>query len=234
MSQRHSYEDDEAVIRDLIRYMRHPNYIRIDGRPLLLVYRVALFPDFVRTAEHWRATCRREGLGEIYLAFVESFDMIVKGTHPSEYGCDATVEFPPHGMGDPQPMNVNRLNPDYQGVVNDYREVAVRFCHRPPASHVRFRGLMPGWDNTARRQNHSYSFEHSTPGAFEAWAENIIEETRATRSGEERIVFVNAWNEWAECAYLEPDRRFGHTYLEALKNAKDSSLLKRRDRYALG
>jgi len=75
MAQYHSYEDDEGVIQDLIRFMRHPNYIRVNGRPLLLVYRVALFPDFARTAEHWRATCRRVGLGEIYLAFVESFDM---------------------------------------------------------------------------------------------------------------------------------------------------------------
>jgi len=233
MAQYHSYEDDEGVIQDLIRFMRHPNYIRVNGRPLLLVYRVALFPDFARTAEHWRATCRRVGLGEIYLAFVESFDMNAQPVDPARYGCDAAVEFPPHGMGDPKPLDVQILNPAFQGVVNDYREVALRYCQRPAASHVRFRGLMPGWDNTARRQDLSYCFEHSTPGAFQAWAEHAIEETRTTKSGEERIVFVNAWNEWAEGAYLEPDRRFGHTYLEALKNAKDAALLKRRDRYAL-
>ena len=234
MAQSHSYQDDEAVIQDLMRYMRHPNYIRVNGRPLLVVYRVTLFPDFARTAAHWRETCRRAGLGEIYLALVESFDMVFAAVDPSTYGCDAVVEFPPHGMAEPRPLGTPKLNPAFDGHVADYRDVAVRYCLRPPASHVRFRGLMPGWDNTARRQDHSWCFDHSTPGAFQAWAEHVMQQTRTMNSGEERIVFVNAWNEWAEGAYLEPDRRFGHSYLEAIRNAKDSSLLKRRHRYSLG
>lgn len=234
MAQRHSHDDDTAVIVDLIRYMRLPHYIRIHGKPLLVVYRVDLFPDFKQTSATWRRVCHEHGLGEIYLAMVESFDMVFNPTHPSKYGCDAAIEFPPHGMSASRAPSGQVLNPNFSGQVADYRELAVRYCLRPPVPYTRLRGIMPGWDNTARRQNNSFCFENSTPGAFQAWAESIIDQTRNLRCGDERIVFVNAWNEWAEGAYLEPDLRFGHGYLEAIKNAKDSALLKRRSRYMLG
>jgi lipopolysaccharide biosynthesis protein len=80
-------------------------------------------------------------------------------------------------------------------------------------------------------QNKSFCFEHATPGALQAWLEETIEQTRQQHYGDERIVFVNAWNEWAEGAYLEPDRRFGHTYLEAVKNATEAANLLRRNKY---
>ena len=234
MAQAHSDQDDEAVILDLIRYMRLQHYIRIDGRPLLLVYRVGLFPDFARTAQTWRRICLEQGIGEIYLAMVESFEMVFKPTHPSVYGCDAAVEFPPQGMAEVRQTSGPVINPAFKGQVGDYRELAVRYCLRPHVPYTRFRGIMPGWDNTARRQDNSFAFEHATPGAFQAWAEHVIDQTRTMRSGDERIVFVNAWNEWAEGAYLEPDRRYGHAFLEALKNAREAAALKRRNRYMLG
>ncbi len=136
-------------------------------------------------------------------------------------------------MADPRPPSGTVTNPRFAGQVADYRDLVARFCLREQPPYIRFRGLIPGWDNTPRRQDASFCFENATPGAFEAWAEVVIEETARMRSGEERLVFVNAWNEWAEGAYLEPDLRFGHTFLEALKNAKDSARLKRRSRYAL-
>lgn len=88
---------------------------------------------------------------------------------------------------------------------------------------------MPGWDNTARRPHTSFCFENATPGAFQAWLEESIADTKEQNFGDERLVFVNAWNEWAEGAYLEPDRRFGHTYLEAVKNATEASLLLKKN-----
>jgi GT2 family glycosyltransferase/SAM-dependent methyltransferase len=234
MAQAHSDTDDEAVIRDLIRYLRHPNYLRVNGKPLLAVYRVPLFPNFSRTASTWRRICREEGLGDIYLTMVESFDLVAKPVHPASFGCDAAIEFPPHGMADPRPPSGIVTNARFVGQVADYREMVARYCLREQPGYIRFRGLSPGWDNTARRQDASFCMENATPGAFEAWAEYVIDQTRRMRNGDERLVFVNAWNEWAEGAYLEPDLRFGHEFLEALKNAKESELLKRRSRYALG
>ncbi len=234
MAQQHSDQDDEAVIRDLIRYFRSPHYIRIGGRPLITVYRVALFPDFKRTAAHWRQTCRDEGIGEIYIAHVESFEMVSAGARPADYGCDAAIEFPPHGMADPYPVSEPLLNPDFQGAVADYRDLAVRYATRELAGYKRFLGVATGWDNTARRQNNSYCFEHATPGAFQAWLETAIERTKQQFSDDERLLFINAWNEWAEGAYLEPDQRFGHSYLHAHANAREAGHLLRSGRYSLG
>lgn len=227
IAQAHSPEDDIAVINDLIRYFKDARYIRIDGRPLLLVYRVALFPNFIETAARWRDTCRQAGIGEIYLTSVESFDGVNGNRDPATFGCDAAVEFPPHGMGEAKPVPGAVLNPNFAGTVGHYNDVAVRFATRPAPAYTRFRSVMPGWDNTARRQDTSFCFDQSTPGAFQAWLEESLEQTRLDRYGDEKLVFLNAWNEWAEGTYLEPDKRFGHTYLEAVRNALDAKQLKR-------
>ena len=225
IAQQHSEDDDSAVISDLIRYMRHPNYIRINGKPLLLVYRVSLFPNIRRTTDIWREKCHKEGLGEIYLAMVESFEHATENTPPSTYGFDASVEYPPHHMAAPIRPPGKVLNPSYTGIVSDYRQVALRYVEKDMPGYTRFRTAMPGWDNTARRQDKSYVFAHSSPGAYQAWLEAILDLTLEQNFGDERIAFVSAWNEWAEGNHLEPDQRFGHGFLEATRNALERSLL---------
>ena len=219
LAQAHGDDDDIAVIRDLMRYFEHPSYIRIRGRPLFLVYRIDLFPDIRHTVEIWRDECRRSGLGEIYLATVESFPQTRKDASPVSFGFDASVEFPPHNCGGaiavPEPL----LNQSYRGRVYDYKATAQAYMRRRRPGHAAFRTVMPSWDNTARRQDVADVFVGSTPGAYQAWLQWTIRETRRHNFGEERIVFINAWNEWAEANYLEPDVRWGHAYLEATKRA---------------
>lgn len=234
IEQNHSDADDLNVIEDLMRYFHSPNYVRVNGKPLVVVYRVTLFPDFQRTAVLWRTACREAGIGEIHLAMVESFELVHKGTPPSTYGCDASIEFPPQELAEAKLPSGEITNPEFDGRVADYRDLAVRCATRPNPGYCRFRGVTPGWDNTARRQHNSFCFEHATPGVFQAWLETAVEKTKSELSGDERIIFINAWNEWAEGAYLEPDRRFGHTFLEAVKNARESAHLQRMDNYMLG
>ena len=85
---------------------------------------------------------------------------------------------------------------------------------------------MPSWDNTARKQNTSFIFNQANPGAYQAWLEAALQQTREQGSGDHRILFLNAWNEWAEGNHLEPDQRHGHRYLEATLNAQERFLLK--------
>jgi hypothetical protein len=221
MAQKHSDEDDIAVVSDLCRFFENQSYIRVNGKPLILIYRVGLFPDFRRTAETWRRVCREKGIGDIYIAMVESFEHVHLNTQPSDYGCDAAVEFPPQGMAQTYELNRPLYNRNFKGHVADYNELAIRYCVRDGAPYKRFAGITPGWDNTARRQNDSFCIERATPGAFQAWATDAIARTKQQFVGEERLLFINAWNEWAEGAYLEPDRRFGHSFLEAFKNAQE-------------
>jgi lipopolysaccharide biosynthesis protein len=233
MAQSHSDEDDEAVIRDLLRYFDSPRHIRVQGKPLVLIYRVTLFPDFPRTADTWQRVRREKGVGEIYIAMVESFELATNGVGPAQYGCDAGVEFPPHGLADLRPPGEELLNPEYRGTVADDRDFAVRYATRPYPSYTRFLTVMAGWDNTPRRQDDSICFQHVTPGAFQAWAEAAIERTKQHCCGDERLIFVNAWNEWAEGNCLEPDCRVGHTFLGGIRNARDAAALIRGDHRAL-
>jgi O-antigen biosynthesis protein len=97
---------------------------------------------------------------------------------------------------------------------------------RDPSAHVLFRSVTPSWDNTARRQNDPSIFVNASPGAYRAWLESTIKLTREQNFGDERMVFVVAWNEWAEGNYLEPDAQYGHGFLEATRDALQAELLK--------
>jgi GT2 family glycosyltransferase len=217
IAQPHSDEDDAAVVRDLMRYFAGRHYIRIADRPLVLIYRIDRFPHLAQTAAVWRDVCRREGVGEIYLAMVAPFDLGHR--HPAAYGCDAAVEFPSPAASVRVHDHEAIWNPRFRGEVYDYRESILSFVSQPLPPFTRFRTAMPGWDNTAMRQNEAHIFINSSPGAFQAWLETIMHHTREQNPPDQRFIFLNAWNDWGEGAYLEPDQRYGHGYLEAIRNA---------------
>ncbi|MGE3142344.1 MAG: glycoside hydrolase family 99-like domain-containing protein, partial [Hyphomonadaceae bacterium] len=114
IAQEHSASDDLAFIAYAAKYLRDPRYIRIEGKPLLLVYRPSLLPYAKETAERWRAWCREHGVGEIYLAYTQSFEAV----DPRQYGFDGAVEFPPNNSGPPDITDtVERINPSFEGRV---------------------------------------------------------------------------------------------------------------------
>jgi glycosyltransferase involved in cell wall biosynthesis len=221
MGQNHSSEDDLAFIAELAPYLRDPRYIRVGGRPLVIVYRPALLPDAAATALRWRRWCRDNGIGEIHLAYVQSFER----TDPTTYGFDAAIEFPPNGMGpDRLTDRIADRDPEFTGVVYDWQSYVARSRAYPTEHYRLYPGVFPGWDNTARRKKNGAIFLGNRPDDYGVWLSNAI-----TRTGEDaltpddRLVFCNAWNEWAEGAHLEPDRRFGHAFLEATRDALDPS-----------
>ena len=158
ISQQHSPEDDRAFIEHVSQYMRDSRYIRVDNKPLLLVYRPNLLPFAKETAQRWRDWCRKNGIGEIYLAYTQSFET----ADPATYGFDAAIEFPPNNSSPPNITdNVVPLSQDFGCNVFDWRVLQERSETYKTPSYKLFRGVCPSWDNTARRKNRSNIFLNS-------------------------------------------------------------------------
>jgi lipopolysaccharide biosynthesis protein len=213
-AQRHSPEDDLAFIRSVELLMRDKRYIRVNGRPLVLIYRPKLLPDAASTVSLWRRELIGAGMGNPYVVMCHSFEHDA----PNTYGMDAAAGFPPHRVGFGLPdirtrEPIAELDSSFSGNIRSYREMAEQACNLPKENFVFFHGVCPSWDNEARRPARGDCFAGSSPRSYGTWLEQACRRTLDERVGDERIVFVNAWNEWGEGAYLEPDRHYGYAYL---------------------
>jgi len=221
LEQRHSHEDDIRFIESLLPAFRDPRYIRVNGKPLLIVYYSQLLPDPVKTTTTWRNHARAEGFADLYLLRAETHTIYANHPNATALGFDGALEFPPHAAlsGTLRPADPQWIS-ESESRIFDYREMALYSIRRPTPDYKLYRGVMPSWDNTPRRSNGGrYIFAHSTPELYEQWLAESIRWTRRHHTGEEQMVFINAWNEWAEGCHLEPDQRYGHRFLEATRNA---------------
>ncbi len=217
ISQDHSPADDIAFISHVAQYLNDPRYIRIEGRPLLVVYRPELLPSPKETALRWRTWARENGIGEIFLASTHAFE----NTPPSDHGFDAAIEFPPNNCGlDPEPDLAERSVSSRDLKLYDWRKLAGQSQSYKDPGFKLFRGVTTDWDNTARRPKDGAVFLNATPTSYQLWLENAVDDTcQRFDSADERVVFINAWNEWAEGTYLEPDAKHGYAWLEATRRA---------------
>nr|WP_283949508.1 glycoside hydrolase family 99-like domain-containing protein [Limobrevibacterium gyesilva] len=218
ISQDYDAADDPALIDTFARHFRDPRYIRIGGRPLLMVYRAREIPDTRATVARWRRLfARRHGENPV-LVMSQSFDAI----DPRDWGFDGAIEFPPHKLGtglQRRNAELTYFDPGADGHVFSYDDiVAASLAEEPPAFPL-IKTAVPSWDNDARRQGAGLVLHGSTPAKYQAWMEALVERARAHPLMGERFVCVNAWNEWAEGAYLEPDVHFGAAYLNATARA---------------
>jgi lipopolysaccharide biosynthesis protein/glycosyltransferase involved in cell wall biosynthesis len=217
IAQEYNEQEYEHFIRDISPNFLDPRYIRVDGKPILLVYRISLLPNPQKAAEIWRAECRKMGIGEIYLIAVQSFGI----KDPRPFGFDAAVEFPPSHLGEAKISNssVHITNPDFKGQIFDYNIAAHAMLEKKHEGYTLFKSVMPSWDNTARRQDNSHIFINSSPENYRKWLSQVVKYTTQHLPEDKRFIFVNAWNEWAEGTHLEPDKLQGFAYLQATAEA---------------
>jgi len=210
-SQAHSPEDDIEFIRYLGKYFADARYMKVNGKPVLTIYRPSILPDMAATTRRWREEIRKMGFPGIYLIAANSFGF----TDYKKFGFDALSEFPPHNTSVSQSQDLEISPKRHGGLVFPYPSLVEWELEKSLPEGVVHPGIMPGWDNSARRPHDGTIFYDATPALFGKWLDACFAKASRNPSGE-RFIFVNAWNEWAEGAYLEPDRRYGYAYLAAI------------------
>ncbi|RMH37651.1 MAG: glycosyl hydrolase [Nitrospirae bacterium] len=216
IKQKYLPDDDLEFIKSLVPFFRDKRYIRINGAPLLIVYRPQLLPNPRRTAGIWREYCERMGIGSVHLCAALTYD----NEDYRQFGFDSGVEFPPHNH---HVRNVNgQINfyKPFTGNVMLYHTVAQSFLNRSYAAPNVFRCVFPSWDNTARRDHRAVVILNGTPANYEYWLAETIRRARTHSLTQPPLIFINAWNEWAEGCHLEPDRKYQRGFLEATLRAK--------------
>lgn len=218
MPQHYGGEKDwEAHFNYLLNAFQDERYIRIDDKPLFIIYRPEVIPNLTKMLDYWDTLAKQNGLKGIY--FVQTFN----GFRPLKPNkrFDAAVEFEPHfTLAHGNCTNPWKQMDGYAGKkkILDYDNIWSCMLNRNRIQHKKvFLGAFNDWDNTARMRQAGTVYNGANPSKFESYLSRQIQ--RASNVYTSEFVFINAWNEWAEGAYLEPDKRFKYQYLEAVRNA---------------
>jgi lipopolysaccharide biosynthesis protein len=223
LPQTYSPADDVEHLRSLAEAFADPRYLRIDGRPVFLVYRAFHLPDPVATTDRRRTEAARLGLGALYLCSVQTGPG--ERHPPAALGFDAAVQFAPFYALEPRgtKARVSKAVERRVGVTTrasryrilDYEAVAAAHLAVEDIGYTRFPCVSPGFDNSPRRPERGATIiTGATPDRYARWLGATVDRF-VPPTPDENLVFVNAWNEWAEGNHLEPDRRWGREFLRA-------------------
>jgi hypothetical protein len=241
MPQSYSREDDLAHIRHLLTIFSDKRYIKIDEKPLLLVYRIELLPNPNATADIWRREAENWGLPGLFLVRIES-NSVIGNTSPSAVGFDASVRFQPNFTAPPPALGIKAVasktvkelyprlhrtikqigpQPRVKDNIYNYVDLLSSWRKSPLQPERHFECVTPMWDNSGRRNRGATIVRGSTPELYEQWLREALDRS-SPDSSKQRTVFINAWNEWAEGCHLEPCQKWGLKYLEATRRVYDA------------
>ena len=218
ISQDYRADDEAGLLADFVRYFRDPRYIRVQGRPLLMIYRPGLITGGHAAIERWRELFRTRFNEDPLLVMGQTFN----ATDPTALGLDGAIEFPPHKLTqNMQPINnsLQYLDMEFEGKAYRYDDVVSISLNEPKPAFPLIKTAVPSWDNDARRQGSGLVLTESTPQKYQAWLSELVDRALRNPFFGEPLVCVNAWNEWCEAAYLEPDLHYGSAYLNATARA---------------
>ncbi len=251
--QEQTHKPDPAIwmrhFEYLFRFWSDERSIKVDGKPIFLVYRAHRITDIERMFTMWREEALRRGLPGLYLVCMKQYEFPLPEVLAH---FDAVMQFQPFeaiyspdfepisarspgaiAKGRARALATARLLPEkaqdllrairyrfFSGLTfYDYDHVWKQILKVEREDGLPcFPGAFVDWDNTARYVKRARIFEGASPERFAYWFRKLVEVT-AKRPANERLIFLNAWNEWAEGCYLEPDQRYGTLYLEAVRDA---------------
>lgn len=214
-------EDHAAHFDYLLNAFTDQRYITVEGKPLFLVYRPDDIPDVHRITDYWRERALQAGLKGLHLVGISHFN---PSWDPRERGFDACMmqKLPPMNGRVPWQFPDARLKVlfgrgKYKLSIYTYEEMLGFLLRAKSPDFIDYPCVLPNWDNTPRAGMNGLVFHGSSPELFERHFKDAMAKVAGYPS-EHRILFIKAWNEWAEGNHLEPDLRFGHGYLEVIRN----------------
>jgi len=214
-------DDHKAHFNWLLKAFKDPRYLTVDGKPIFLIYKPDDIPDIKNVMEYWRQCAVDNGLPGLYLIGVSHRN---QGWDPRARGLDASTmqALPPSDGHMPKRHLLTKLKLALKGkehklTIWDYEEVLPILLRNRPVEWPDYPLALPNWDNTPRTSTRGLVFQNATPELFRRHLREAISRVES-RPNDERIVFLKAWNEWAEGNHIEPDQKWGHAWLEVIKD----------------
>ena len=229
LSQEYSIDDDKKHIQHLITYFKDDRYIKVNGKPIFIIYRPKFFPNIEQTIELWRKEVKMAGFPDLYIGFSQNFEHQYE---PESKGFDFAFEFQPNFSNTSNSISfprtffqkaIRRLKKQLKIKVEDLKYYYDYSAFTNKQIEKKFKkdvypGITPMWDNSARRKENPFILHDSTPEKYRKWL-SFIKENYPWNTVPENFLFINAWNEWAEGNHLEPCQKWGTEYLEITKES---------------
>lgn len=222
-------------------------YIKKDGKPLFIIYNPLDMPDCIEMMEFFNKRAEEDGMNGICFAY-QTLGLDLVGNNELKNKFDYDIEFQPSyalyehdrnrfkvlrgikhcfvdifGQFFDKTMRIDltqALNPQNKARQIDYDAVWNTILKAKPVSEKSIPGAFVRWDNTPRKGNRGLVYINNTPAKFKHYFEKQVE--RTVTDYKEDMLFIYAWNEWAEGGFLEPDEEYRFEYLEAIKNVVDN------------
>lgn len=205
-------------------------YIRIDNKPVFIIYRPETIGPCEEMLTLWNKLAKENGFNGIY--FINTLTGYANKLNNDKF--EAAIEFEPgYTIKNNLPFfyKTRRLSRRLVKKMlttlgcdnnlfldrNCYDVIWQQILRRKPSKTKTILGAFLDWDNTARRSKNGLIIDGASPDKFQKYLSRQID--RAKREYSCEYLFINAWNEWAEGTYLEPDKKYGYAYLEAVRNA---------------
>lgn len=205
--------DDEKHFYSVLEAFKDKRYLRVNNKPLFFIYDPTAHPYMQKFMDLWQRLAIMEGLDGIFFVGATRSD-------ESLDGFDGTAHIDP--FESPKQSKINKIISlikhrlfGYPRRIIEYDDV-IEFLRNKQLKENEFPVITPNWDNTARSGTRGSVIINSSPEKFDLMVKNTLEKIQ-DRSASERIIFVEAWNEWAEGNYLEPDIKYGRSFLEVIK-----------------
>lgn len=223
IKQEYSFDDDRNHAQWLVQSFKDERYIKINGRPVFIIYKPFDLPSPQKTMEIFAEVCAENGLPKPFFVASNSHSLDID---PYTLGFDHALHFQPRLQvlsefmkeGPTLKKMVRNmlsgvLNPSLRLYNYAYYKNRIKNLKMP---YLGFPSVLVGYDNTARRKDKAIILNNQSVELFEESLKEAFEKAKELKDGE-KFIFINAWNEWAEGNHLEPCRKFGRQFLEAAK-----------------